>query len=72
MIFQNFALFPSRTVIENVIFPIKKSKLSKKEQESKADELLKLVGIHDKKDFYPSQISGGQKQRCAIARALAS
>lgn len=72
MIFQNFALLPSRTVIENVIFPIRKSKLSKNEQIKKAEALLKLVGIYDKKDFYPSQLSGGQKQRCAIARALAS
>lgn len=70
MIFQHFNLFPSRTIIENVIFPIKHSGMKRSEQLKKAHELLELVGIDDKADAYPSELSGGQKQRAAIARAL--
>lgn len=72
MIFQHFNLFESRSILENVIYPIRKDKISKKEKHKKALELLKLVGIKDKKDSYPSELSGGEKQRCAIARALCS
>lgn len=70
MIFQHFNLFPSRTIIENVIFPIKHSGMKRSEQLKKAHELLELVGIDDKANAYPSELSGGQKQRAAIARAL--
>lgn len=70
MIFQHFNLFPSRTIIENVIFPIKHSGMKRDEQLKKAHELLKLVGIDDKANAYPGELSGGQKQRAAIARAL--
>lgn len=72
MIFQHFNLFASRTIIENVIFPIKHSGIKRSQQLAKAHELLKLVGIDDKANAYPSELSGGQKQRAAIARALAS
>ena len=72
MIFQHFNLMPSRTVLENVLYPLKKSKLTKSEKEEKALKLLELVEIRDKKDAYPSQLSGGQKQRVAIARALSN
>ncbi|MFV0556251.1 MAG: methionine ABC transporter ATP-binding protein [Lactovum sp.] len=72
MIFQHFNLMPSRTIAENVKFPLFKSSLSKEEQKNKVERLLKLVGILDKKDAYPEQLSGGQKQRVAIARALAN
>lgn len=72
MIFQHFNLFGSRTIIENVIFPIKHSGMKRAEQLAKAHELLNLVGIDDKANAYPSELSGGQKQRAAIARALAS
>lgn len=72
MIFQHFNLLNNITVLDNVIFPIKKSKLSKEEKIKKSKELLELVGIGDKADSYPRELSGGQKQRCAIARALAS
>ena len=72
MIFQHFNLMPSRTVFENVIFPLKGSGLSKKEISERADELLELVELSDKKNAYPSELSGGQKQRVAIARALAN
>ena len=72
MIFQHFNLMPSRTVAENVAYPLRGSGLSKKEAADKVVHLLSLVGIEDKANAYPSQLSGGQKQRVAIARALAN
>ena len=72
MIFQHFNLMRSRTVFQNIAFPLKKSGLSKAEKKKKIESLLELVGLSDKKDAYPSQLSGGQKQRVAIARALAN
>ena len=72
MIFQHFNLMRSRTVFQNVAFPLKDSKLSKPEIEAKVMELLTLVDLVDKRDAYPSELSGGQKQRVAIARALAN
>lgn len=72
MIFQHFNLLRSRTVYQNVAFPLRKSKLSKTQKHEKILSLLELVGLSDKKDAYPSQLSGGQKQRVAIARALAN
>ncbi len=72
MIFQQFNLFKSRTVYENVAFPLRKSKLTKVEKEQKIHQLLELVGLTEYKKAYPSQLSGGQKQRVAIARALAN
>ncbi len=72
MIFQQFNLFASRTIYQNVAYPLKHSGLSKAEKKKKVEELLELVGIADKAGNYPSQLSGGQKQRVAIARALAN
>jgi len=72
MIFQLFNLMPSRTVAQNVAFPLKGSGLSKEQTDAKVRELLELVDLPDKAEAYPSQLSGGQKQRVAIARALAS
>ena len=72
MIFQQFNLFSTRTVYQNVEFPLKGSGLSKKEKKEKVEKLLKLVGLEEKADAYPSGLSGGQKQRVAIARALAN
>ena len=72
MIFQHFNLLRSRTVYQNIAFPLRKSKLSKTEKHEKILSLLELVGLSDKTDAYPSQLSGGQKQRVAIARALAN
>ncbi len=72
MVFQNFNLYPHLTVLENITYaPIKVLKLSKKEAEEKALELLKMVCLSGKENKYPSSLSGGQKQRVAIARALA-
>ena len=72
MVFQQFNLFPHKTVLENLkIAPIKVKGLSKAEAEKKAMELLERVGLSNKATAYPSSLSGGQKQRIAIARALA-
>lgn len=72
MIFQHFNLLNNLSVLDNVIYPIRKEKISREEKEEKAKKLLELVGIGDKIESYPRELSGGQKQRCAIARALAS
>jgi len=72
MIFQHFNLMPSRTVLENVIYPLSHKGIKKDEQRKRAFELLKRVDLESKANSYPSELSGGQKQRVAIARALAS
>lgn len=72
MIFQHFNLMASRTIAENVAYPLKNSGLSKKAIRDKVNQLLELVGLTDKHQAYPSQLSGGQKQRVAIARSLAN
>ena len=72
MVFQQFNLFPHKTVLQNMtLAPIKLLKLSKEEAEEKALKLLDRVGLKDRAGAYPSQLSGGQKQRVAIVRALA-
>lgn len=72
MIFQHFNLMSSRTIFNNVAYPLKGKGLSKEEIKEKVLKLLDLVGIREKADVYPSQLSGGQKQRVGIARALAN
>ena len=72
MIFQHFNLLPSRTVFENIAYPLKGEKGSGAERAKRVRELLELVDLKDKENAYPSQLSGGQKQRVAIARALAN
>jgi D-methionine transport system ATP-binding protein len=72
MIFQHFNLLSTRTVYENIAFPLELANLSRKEILNTITPLLELTGLTDKKEAYPSQLSGGQKQRVAIARALAS
>ena len=71
MIFQNFNLLMQKTVLENVISPLKIKGISKKERIEKAEKMLEIVGLPDKKKEYPANLSGGQRQRVAIARALA-
>ena len=72
MVFQQFNLFPHKSVKENIMLaPVTLGLLTKEEASEKADELLARVGLPDKADSYPDCLSGGQKQRIAIARALA-
>lgn len=72
MVFQHFNVFPHLTVLENItIAPTLEKKVPKAEAEQKAMELLKMVGLEDKRDEYPRKLSGGQKQRLAIVRAMA-
>ena len=72
MIFQHFNLLNETSVIENVLLALKHSDLDDDAQEKKAYELLELVGLKDKAEFYPVQLSGGEQQRVSIARALAN
>lgn len=72
MVFQHFNLLHSRTVAQNIAFPLSIAGKSKKEIAERVPELLQLVGLSDKAESYPSQLSGGQKQRVGIARALAN
>ncbi|HPQ11552.1 MAG TPA: ATP-binding cassette domain-containing protein, partial [Bacillota bacterium] len=72
MIFQHFNLLSSRTVAENVAFPLELIGVPKRQRIKKVRDLLELVGLSDKARAYPSQLSGGQKQRVGIARALAN
>ncbi len=72
MVFQNFNLFPNKTILDNItLAPMKVKGKTREEAEKKAKELLERVGLLDKVDAYPVQLSGGQQQRIAIARALA-
>ncbi len=72
MIFQHFNLLSSRTVFDNVMFPLEIAGVAEKKARQKVGELLALVGLSDKSQVYPDQLSGGQKQRVGIARALAN
>lgn len=72
MIFQHFNLLSSRTVAQNIAFPLEVMGKHRAERDAKVAELLNLVGLHEKAHAYPSQLSGGQKQRVGIARALAA
>ena len=72
LVFQNFNLFPHYTVMKNITdAPIHNQKRKKEEVFAEARELLKKVGLEEKEDAYPCELSGGQNQRVAIARALA-
>ena len=72
MVFQSFNLFEHMKALDNVTYALKKVKgLSKEEADKKGKELLEKVGLGHRIDSYPHQLSGGEKQRCAIARALA-
>lgn len=72
MIFQHFHLLWSRTVRENVAFPLEIAGVPKEQIRLRVDELLERVGLSERAEAYPAQLSGGQKQRVGIARALAN
>ncbi|MEC5324440.1 ABC transporter ATP-binding protein [Aurantimonas sp. A3-2-R12] len=71
MIFQNLALFPLMSVWENIAFGLAARGIGKREQRTRAEELLALVALEGQADKRPAQLSGGQRQRVAVARALA-
>jgi len=71
IVFQHFALFPWKTVRGNVLYGLERQGMAKIEREKRAQEFIELVGLHGFEDSYPSQLSGGMKQRAAIARTLA-
>jgi putative spermidine/putrescine transport system ATP-binding protein len=70
MVFQNYALWPHMTVFKNVAYPLKVRKMSKSEIEKRVHDVLGLVNLMHHKDSRPAQISGGEQQRVAVARAL--
>ncbi|RSX55795.1 methionine ABC transporter ATP-binding protein [Bifidobacterium dolichotidis] len=72
MIFQSFNLFSTKTVAQNVAYPLKLDHWRKDYQDRRVAQLLEFVGLADHANKYPSQLSGGQKQRVGIARALAT
>lgn len=71
IVFQEIALFPWRTVFQNVIYGLQEKKISKKEQKEKGQHYIDMVGLSGFENAYPKQLSGGMKQRAGIARALA-
>ena len=72
MVFQHFNVFPNMTVLENItLATVLEKKVPKEQAQEEAEELLKKVGLREKKDEYPRKLSGGQKQRLAIVRAMA-
>ena len=70
-VFQDYALLPELTAIENVSLPLLMQGLSKKQATKKGQEALERLGMHDKAESVPSKLSGGQQQRVSIARAIA-
>jgi glycine betaine/proline transport system ATP-binding protein len=71
MVFQHFGLLPHRTVLENVAFPLEIQGIEKHKRLEKAGEIISIVGLEGREDYYPRELSGGQQQRVGIARSLA-
>jgi NitT/TauT family transport system ATP-binding protein len=71
IVFQHFALFPWKTVRGNILYGLERQGMPKAEREKRAMDFIELVGLHGFEDSYPSQLSGGMRQRTAIARTLA-
>jgi len=71
MVFQHFALFPHRSVVQNVAFPLEVQGVDRVSREAKAMEIIELVGLKGRERYYPRELSGGQQQRVGIARSLA-
>jgi glycine betaine/proline transport system ATP-binding protein len=71
MVFQHFALLPHLTVLENIAFPLDIQGMDRPTRETKAREVIELVGLSGREDYFPRELSGGQQQRVGIARSLA-
>ncbi|MEM7239795.1 MAG: ATP-binding cassette domain-containing protein, partial [Pseudomonadota bacterium] len=71
MVFQSFGLLPHRTVLENVAFPLEMRGQDRHERRARALEVVKLVGLEGREEYFPRELSGGQQQRVGIARSLA-
>ena len=71
MVFQSFGLMPHRTVLENVAFPLEMRGQDKHDRRERALEVVKLVGLEGREEYFPRELSGGQQQRVGIARSLA-
>ena len=71
MVFQSFALLPHKTVIENIAFPLQIKGSTTKDSINRAMEMVELVGLDGRENYFPRQLSGGQQQRVGIARSLA-
>ncbi|MEM6825280.1 MAG: betaine/proline/choline family ABC transporter ATP-binding protein [Pseudomonadota bacterium] len=71
MVFQSFGLLPHRTVLENVAFPLEMRGQDKHARRDRALEVIRLVGLEGREDYFPRELSGGQQQRVGIARSLA-
>jgi glycine betaine/proline transport system ATP-binding protein len=71
MVFQSFGLLPHRTVLDNVAFPLEMRGQNRHDRRERALEVIKLVGLEGREDYFPRELSGGQQQRVGIARSLA-
>lgn len=71
MVFQSFALLPHKTVLENIAFPLQVKGVSTQDSIKKAMEMVELVSLGGRENYFPRQLSGGQQQRVGIARSLA-
>ena len=70
MVFQNYALYPHKSVYENLVFGLRMRKVPKDEQRRRVEEIARVLGLSDMLDRRPAQLSGGQRQRVAMGRAI--